>query len=223
MVDADELRAREYAADQGAAAWGQLDESEQAALKVIVEGRVPRRPWVTKHREAWRTRDQMMEAGVTDEAVDALVVRKLAIHWDTPHGRLLTLTPWGAFVAQVVMDEQYVLDFEANIEIEIPFWTELHKASDCVVLPDRAREYRMLFPELVADPDSEQDSDLFDEPKSPYVLDEWSGEPIALFQGEQDVPRDDGHLRGGVGSAPLSETLFGGVPIERDRAPKATA
>lgn len=223
MVDWDEVRAREWAADQAAAIRATLGLAELAALKVIVEGRVPRRPRVTTHREAWRTPDQLRESGVAEETVDELLRRKLVVWWTTPQGTLLTLTSWGAFVAQVEMDEKVVIDFEAGVELEVPFWVESGKASTCVVLPDRARMYRLPFPELVPDHRPEHDLDAPDEPDSPYVLDEWSGEPITLFEGEQAAPRIDGHLRGGVGSAPLSESLFGGVPIERDKPRKATA
>lgn len=221
MVDKDATRARERAADQANAVWATLSPTERAALEVIVEGHVPPRPRVTKHREAWRTPDQLREAGVDEETADELVRRKLAVRWGPPMvGRsgaegLITLTPWGAFVASVEMDERYVIDFETGIELEIPFWAERGKTSTCVVLPDRAREYRMLFTELFADPESAPDPNLFDAPEPRYVLDEWSGEPITLFAGDE-VPRDDGHLRGGLGSTRLRDSLFGGVPIERD-------
>jgi hypothetical protein len=190
MLSADEVRAS-------------LLPHQREALQAIVDGKL-----------AWITRGELLRADVLPEDVDELVKLGLAEWWSPPvvgpnrlRQPLATLTVWGAHVARVELDERFILDGEEALEV--PYWVGLGNGSDCVVLPQHARCCRLPLPEMVPDRESEPDPD----DESPFLLDEWTGEPIRLFAGH--APKINGDLKGGLGSS--RGGLFGGVPIERDR------
>jgi len=142
--------------------------------------------------EAWTTIAALALEDVADATLAELVGLELVERWDPPlagpgmREELATLTPWGAYVLGVEIDERMTV--EDGDAIEVPFWVMRGKGSDCVVLPKHARECCLPFPELVPDRESEpEDAEVDVEPR--YLIDPWTEEPVAIWGVPVEIER----------------------------------
>lgn len=144
-------------------------EGSLAVLRAIVEAP---RPWCP-------------EVGLDDAALEALVALGVVLRWPPPvvgtmelPQPLVTLTAWGAWGCGVEVVES---------DREVPRWGEIREDGrrrddgKPIRVPPTDRQVRLPLPALVADLRPGPDPDA-DEPE--YLRDEWSGEPVALFAGE---------------------------------------
>ena len=101
-------------------------------------------------------------------AINQLEELDLVVRWSLPAGDVVTLTPWGAYVLRVEIDERF-----ATVEgftVEVPSWVLEGKADGPIVLPRYPREVRMPFPDRVPD-----------RRPAPEVLTDETGKPVELF------------------------------------------
>lgn len=158
-------------------------------------------------REAWSEATALEAAGHSPATLEALEADGLVERWPLAEpGEVWTLSPFAAAELLGVRLEER-LEFHQGDVVEVPYWVELGRPEWPVRLPRSGQEFCSLAVEKAVDPSP---------PVDEVLLDDFSGEPITLFAGD-DAPRIDGHLRGGLGSAPLRDSLFGGIPIERDK------
>lgn len=162
----------------------QLTDAERAALSAITApvDAITGRGWSERRvtvRPAWRPLGGLDEAHA--EALVDLIGRELAEVWERPDGPQVTLTPWGAVVAGVLIDEY---DGEAT---EDPQWHGACIDQDWDNLP-LVRSFVSRGVRIGRQRCLPLDVDQIEDPHEPeeeeLLIDPLSDEPMRLFVGD---------------------------------------